>query len=122
MANTENLIPLNKRTKSEQREIQSAAGHASGVTRRRQRDMKKAFLALLKKDWPTKQGPMTGAEMLALAKFKKAASGDVRALIDIEDRLYGKPTQAVELNVNKKAPEGAAAVLAKIREAAMAEK
>ncbi len=31
--NDENLIPLNKRTKSEQREIQSKGGKASGVSR-----------------------------------------------------------------------------------------
>lgn len=66
--------------------------------------MRKAFAALLKKEWPTKNGTMTGAEMLAIAKFKKAACGDVRALIDIEDRLYGKPAQAVELTGAKGGP------------------
>ena len=42
MANEKNLIPLNKRTKSEQREIQSSGGIASGAARRRKRSLKEA--------------------------------------------------------------------------------
>lgn len=42
MANEQNLIPLNKRTKSEQREIQSSGGIASGAARRRKRSLKEA--------------------------------------------------------------------------------
>ncbi len=42
MANEENLVPLNRRTKSEQREIQSAGGVASGAARRRRRSLKEA--------------------------------------------------------------------------------
>lgn len=42
MPNEKNLVPLNKRTKSEQREIQSTGGIASGVSRRRKRALKDA--------------------------------------------------------------------------------
>ena len=42
MANEKNLIPLDKRTKSEQREIQSSGGIASGASRRRKRSLKEA--------------------------------------------------------------------------------
>lgn len=42
MANEKNLIPLDKRTKSEQREIQSSGGTASGAARRRKRSLKEA--------------------------------------------------------------------------------
>lgn len=42
MANDENLIPLNERSKSEQREIQRQGGIASGKARRRKRSMKEA--------------------------------------------------------------------------------
>lgn len=42
MANEKNLIPLDKRTKSEQREIQSSGGIASGTARRRKRSLKEA--------------------------------------------------------------------------------
>lgn len=42
MPNEQNLIPLNRRTKSKQREIQSDGGRASGVSRRRKRSLKEA--------------------------------------------------------------------------------
>lgn len=37
MANDENLIPMNRRTKSEQRKIATAGGKASGAARRKKR-------------------------------------------------------------------------------------
>lgn len=42
MPNEQNLIPLNKRTKREQREIQADGGRASGVSRRRRKSLKEA--------------------------------------------------------------------------------
>ena len=42
MANEENLIPLDRRSKSEQREIQAAGGRAAGALRRRRKSMKEA--------------------------------------------------------------------------------
>ena len=43
----ENLIPLNKRTKGEQRKIQSQGGRASGESRRRKADFRKTLNMLL---------------------------------------------------------------------------
>lgn len=40
MANEQNLIPLNRRTKSEQREIATQGGVASGVARRQKKTLK----------------------------------------------------------------------------------
>lgn len=42
MANEKNLIPFSERTESEQREIRSAGGIASGAARRRKRSLKDA--------------------------------------------------------------------------------
>ena len=42
MSNEKNLIPFNKRTESEQREIAQQGGIASGKSRRRKRSMKEA--------------------------------------------------------------------------------
>lgn len=47
MANEENLIPTNKRSKNEVREIGRKGGIASGKTRRRKANMKKTLDALL---------------------------------------------------------------------------
>lgn len=43
----ENLIPLNRRTKDEQRKIQSQGGKASGESRRRKADFRKTLNMLL---------------------------------------------------------------------------
>ena len=69
MANEENLIPFDKRTESEQREIQQKGGIASGKARRRKRSMREAadlFLSL----------PVSDKR-----KFNKAA----RRYVDAED-------------------------------------
>lgn len=42
MANEKNLIPFGERTESEQRNIRSAGGVASGAARRRKRSLKEA--------------------------------------------------------------------------------
>ena len=42
MANEKNLIPFGERTESEQRDIRSAGGIASGAARRRKRSLKEA--------------------------------------------------------------------------------
>ena len=49
MPNEKNLIPFDQRTEEEQRDIRSAGGKASGVSRRRKRSLKEAadlFLSL----------------------------------------------------------------------------
>ena len=42
MPNEKNLIPFDERTESEQREIRSAGGQASGVSRRRKKSLREA--------------------------------------------------------------------------------
>lgn len=42
MANEQNLIPFSERTESEQREIRSEGGKASGVARRRKKSLREA--------------------------------------------------------------------------------
>lgn len=48
MANEQNLKPLNKRTKSEQRKIQQKGGEASGKSRRRRKSLEEAAQAAAK--------------------------------------------------------------------------
>ena len=48
MANEQNLKPLNKRTKSEQRKIQQKGGEASGKSRRRRQSLEEAAQAAAK--------------------------------------------------------------------------
>ena len=58
MANDENLIPMNRRTESERREIASKGGKASGEARRKKRDMRKAAETLLNMPVSNKQSTM----------------------------------------------------------------
>lgn len=107
MANEENLIPTNKRTKSEAREMASKGGIASGKARRKKANLKKAFETILQADVASpnvrKQLEEFGFEAtnemaLAMVMMQKAMKGNVRAFeqiarltsIDTKDSLDKK--------------------------------
>ena len=84
----ENLIPLNKRTKDEQRSIQSAGGKKSGETRRRKaalRDTMNRLLTMqvevdgLSDILRSDGGDSTYEEVIAMAMIQRASIGDVKA-------------------------------------------
>lgn len=56
MANEQNLIPFNKRTKSEQREYAKKGGQKSGEVRRQKKTMKETMKALLSLELPESEG------------------------------------------------------------------
>ncbi len=89
---TKNLKPLNKRTKEEQREIQSKGGVNSGKARRKKADLKKAMELLMTldvQDGKTKKMledmGMDGRNesLLALATFQAAVKGNQKATENI---------------------------------------
>jgi len=84
----DNLIPLNKRTKDEQREITSKGGKASGKARRERKSIREGFNALLSapvKDKDTlAELKDAGADkdaqgLLLLRIYQKAVGGDMQA-------------------------------------------
>lgn len=88
MAGKDNLIPQNKRTKEEQREIARKGGIASGQARRRKANLKKALHTILVSDVSSKQlaetleglgYDRTNESAMALAMVQKAIKGDTRA-------------------------------------------
>lgn len=88
MAN-ENLIPLNKRTKDDQREIQKKGGIASGKARREKADLKKkvnqilemdVFSPQLKEMLEEKGLSATNQTAVATVLLQKALKGDMRAI------------------------------------------
>lgn len=105
----ENLVPMNRRTKNEQRQIARAGGMASGAARRRKRDMQQALNAIL--DMPLRKGKLqqvrslsevkgkniTAEQAILLAMVNKAMKGDVRAATFVRDTVGCKPTDRVEL-------------------------
>lgn len=109
MPNEKNLIPFDERTESEQREIRSKGGKASGSVRRRKRDMAKAMKLLL--DLPVKEGTdacrdlrlfgvvesdMTNQMAMLSVMLAKAASGDVRAAEFVRDTAGYNPKIRLE--------------------------
>lgn len=99
MANDHNLIPINQRTKSEQREIQQKGGLASGKARRHRADLKQAFEVLLSSEVNNEQmrdlliglGYEPTNEMaLALVILQKALNGDVKAFSKIQELIDRK--------------------------------
>lgn len=103
MPNEQNLIPINQRTKSEQREIQSAGGIASGASRRRKRSLKECadyYLALPpadKRRWNkiSYQGvepeEIDNQMAMIIGLTERAIKGDAKAAKVIIDLLGEKP-------------------------------
>ena len=111
MANEKNLVPFDERTESEQREIASAGGKASGKARRRKKSMKQKMQLLL--SLPAADNDQTelaamGVDpddmdnemVLVKALFLAAAEGDTRAFDRIQDVL-GKSVAREELALKK---------------------
>ena len=75
MANEENLIPFNERTKSEQRELSQKGGTTSGKVRRKKADMRKAVQNLLDGTYNDDDGKtFSGAELMAVKLFEIATN------------------------------------------------
>ena len=111
MANEKNLVPFDERTESEQREIASAGGKASGKARRRKKSMKQKMQLLLSlpaADTDQTELSAMGVDpddmdnemVLVKALFIAAAAGDTRAFDRIQDVL-GRSVAREELAVKK---------------------
>ena len=88
MANNENLIPFNRLTVSEQREIQSAGGRASGAARRRTAKLRETMNRLLTMKVDVGElsdvlisdgGESTYEEVIGMAMIQEAMNGNVKA-------------------------------------------
>lgn len=104
----ENLVPMNQRSKGEARSLGAKGGIASGVSRRRKRDMQQALNAIL--DMPLKKGKLqqirnlsevkgkniTAEQAMLLAMVNKALKGNVQAATWVRDTAGCKPTDHVE--------------------------
>ena len=93
MANEQNLIPANKRSKSEARENSRKGGIESGKVRREKANFKKLVEIALNQEY--KDG-MTNAEAMVISQILKALEGDTKAFETIRDTAGQKPVQVVE--------------------------
>ena len=110
MANEKNLIPLDKRTKNEQREIQSEGGRASGAARRRKKSLKEAANLYMSME-PTDARVWNALSIagidpedidnqmaLVVSQSQKAIAGDTQAAKLIVD-IIGKEDDAASEDV-----------------------
>jgi hypothetical protein len=100
--NNENLIPLSKRTKSEQREIQSKGGKASGISR--------SFKSALKKKF--KENPELYEELIDMLTDEALTGRNLKAadmLIDLMGESVQRENHALkrkELKLKEDAVKG----------------
>lgn len=99
MANEQNLNPFGTLTESEQREISSKGGIASGEARRNKKLLRECLEILLEKEISDKSGnKMTGAEAMAAVVFQKAIKGDLKAFEIVRDTAGQKPVEKVVIS------------------------
>ena len=95
MANgIDNLIPNSERSPEEVRENGRKGGIASGIARRRKKDLREACLAILETEITTKTGDkMTGSEAMVAKLFQQAMKGNIKAFIALRDTAGQKPVE-----------------------------
>lgn len=79
MAKEDNLIPFNKRTEEEQRQIAIMGGRASGKTRQLKKSFKLALMELLEEEVKDKYGVPTGKtyqDLMNIGIVKGAMKGN----------------------------------------------
>ena len=86
--NEKNLVTLNNRTKSEQREIAQKGGKASGEARRRRKSLKESLELMLEND--------ETQNSVAAALIERARKGNVRAFEVIRDTIGERPVEKVQ--------------------------
>lgn len=118
MPNEENLIPISERTTSEQRDITSKGGKASGKSRRRKKSMKQVMDMLLQlpantaTDWELlvdmginvdelDEDIVNNILVVNVALLKRAKEGDVASIKELRDIIQDNAFQNEKLKIEK---------------------
>lgn len=97
--NDKNLIPINSRTKSAQREIQSKGGLVSAQKKRDRINLRKCMEMLLEEKYKDDNGKLvSGAELISIKQLQRAMQGDTKAFEVIRDTAGQKPADKVEIS------------------------
>ena len=86
----QNLVPVNTRSKEEQRKLRSKAGKKSGEVRRKRKQLREELLALLSAGNTQKN--------ISLALIDQALNGNVKAFETIRDTIGEKPVEKVVMS------------------------
>lgn len=96
------LIPLNKRTKKEQRKIAVQGGIESGKVRARAKTFAEELKALLEIELTNSNGEkVTTRRAISTALIKKAMAGDKGAYAEIRDTVGERPIEQVETTIKE---------------------
>lgn len=97
--NEENLIPFNKMTEEQQREIARKGGIASQKKRKERKTLKEELLLLLEDN--------EMQQKISLALLKEAQKGNTKAFEIVRDTIGEKPKETIDINdvTNKKFDE-----------------
>lgn len=102
--NEENLIPQDKRTKSEQRKIAQQGGIASGKARREKKAMRELLEDALAKVIKSKSGEVaTKKEVASIRIADGMANGDPK-MLEIGLKILGDFTQKQEIELKGTPP------------------
>lgn len=88
--NPQNLVPVNTRSKEDQRKLRSKAGKKSGEVRRKRKQLREELLALLSAGNTQKN--------ISLALIDQALNGNVKAFETIRDTIGEKPVEKVVMS------------------------
>jgi hypothetical protein len=100
MAGTENLIPLNQRTKAEQKEITTMGGKASGEARREKKLLKDLLEEALLAETETGNKYID----ITVALIEQAKNGNVKAFEVIRDTMGQKAIEQVSNTITVNNP------------------
>lgn len=92
MANEQNLIPMNKRTPRERKEIARKGAIASNKAQAARKTLKEELLALLEDNETQKK--------ISVALIQQAKKGNTKAYEIIRDSIGEKPIDRVQAEVN----------------------
>lgn len=98
----DNLIPCNKRTKEEVREIGRKGGIASGDARRAKKTMREVLEILL--ETVDKDSDKTNIEVMMASAVRKAMNGDLKAMEFVRDTSGQKPDTQITVKDIKTVP------------------
>lgn len=118
MPNEKNLIPVNKRTKNEQREITSKGGKKSGESRRRKKSMKQVMNMLLQMPANTPSDRQMLCDMgidannldedtvnnlliVSVALLKNAKNGDISSIKELRNIIQDNAFENHKIAMDK---------------------
>lgn len=102
MAKEDNLIPFNKRTEEEQRQIAIMGGRASGKTRQLKKSFKLALMELLEEEVKDKKGNPSGKtyqDLVNIGLLKGAMKGNPYNYKAILETIGELETEKTEVSV-----------------------